>query len=57
LATINYCEVDELLAHIGIAVRRPTTLNFEVDMATVKKIAIAARLDPETVGSLIFPPM
>ena len=57
LATTNYCEVDELPAHIGIAVRHPTTLDFEVDMATVKKIAIAARLDPETAGSLIFPPM
>ena len=57
LATINYCEVDELLAHIGIAVRHPATLDFEVDMATVKRKAIAARLDPETVGSLIFPPM
>lgn len=57
LATINYCEVDELLAHIGVAVRHPASLDFEVGMATVKKIAIAARLDPETVGSLIFPPM
>lgn len=57
LATTNYCEVDELLAHIGLAVRHPATLDFEVDLATFEKIAIAARLDPETVGSLIFPPM
>ena len=57
LENANYCEVDELLAHIGIAVRHPATLDFEVDMATVEKIAIAARLDPETVKSLIFPPM
>ncbi len=57
LATINYCEVEELLAHIGIAVRHPATFDFEVDMATLEKIAIAARLDPKTVGSLVFPPM
>lgn len=57
LATINYCEVDELLAHIGISVRHPATFDFEVHMATLEKIAIAARLDPKTVGSLVFPPM
>ena len=57
LATINYCEVDELLAHIGISVRHPAAFDFEVDMATLEKIAIAARLDPKTVGSLVFPPM
>lgn len=57
LATINYCEVDELLAHIGIAVRHPATFDFEVDRLILEKIAIAARLDPKTVGSLVFPPM
>lgn len=39
LATINYQEVDELLAHIGISVRHPATFDFEVDMATLEKIA------------------
>jgi len=57
LATINYCEVAELLAHIGIAVRHPATFGFEVDRPTLEKIAIAARLDPKTVGSLVFPQM
>ncbi len=57
LATINYCEVDGLQAYIGIAVRHPASLDFEVGAIAAERIATAARLNPESVRSLIFAPM
>ena len=42
---------------IGIAVRHPASLDFEVGAIAAERIAIAARLDPEIVRSLVFPAM
>ena len=56
LAVTNHCEVDELLAHIGVDTRQAAMLDFdvEVDAATAAKISIAARIGSETVKSLCF---
>lgn len=56
LAVTNHCEVDELLAHIGVDTRQVAMLDFEVEVAaaTAEKISIAARVAAETVQSLTF---
>jgi hypothetical protein len=56
LAVANHCEVDELLAHIGVDTRQAAMLDFdvEVDANTADKISIAARVAAETVQSLTF---
>ncbi len=56
LAVTNHCEVDELLAHIGVDTRQAAMLDFdvEVDATTAEKISIAARVAAETVQSLAF---
>ena len=56
LAVTNHCEVDELLAHIGIETRQVAMMDFdvEVDATTAEKISIAARVAAETVQSLTF---
>ena len=56
LAVANHCEVDELLAHIGVDKRQVAMLDFdvEVDANTAEKISIAARVTVETVQSLAF---
>ncbi len=56
LAVMNYCEADELLAHIGVDKRQVANLDFEVEVAptTAAKISIAARVTAETVQSLTF---
>lgn len=56
LAVTNHCEVDELLAHIGVDTRQVAMLDFdvEVDATTAEKISIAARVAAETVQSLAF---
>ena len=56
LAVTNHCEVDELLAHIGVDTRQAAMLDFdvEVDANTAEKISIAARVTAETVQSLTF---
>ena len=56
LAVANHCEVDELLAHIGVDTRQVAMLDFEVEVAatTAEKISIAARVAAETVQSLTF---
>ena len=48
--------LDGLLAHIGVDTPQAAMLDFEVKLAmtTAEKISIAARVDPETVQSLIF---
>ena len=56
LAVTNHCEVDELLAHIGVDTRQVAMLDFEVEVAATiaEKISIAARVAAETVQSLTF---
>jgi len=56
LAVTNHCEVDELLAHIGVDTRQVAMLDFETKVAatTAEKISIAARVAAETVQSLTF---
>ena len=56
LAATNHCDVDELLAHIGVDARQAAMLDFEVEVAatTAEKISIAARVAAETVQSLAF---
>lgn len=56
LAVTNHCEVDELLAHIGVDTRQATMLDLdvEVDATTAEKISIVARVAAETVQSLTF---
>lgn len=56
LAITNHCEVDELLAHIGVDTRQAAMLDFDVEVAatTAERISIAARVTAETVQSLTF---
>jgi hypothetical protein len=56
LAVTNHCEVDKLLAHIGVDTRQVAMLDFEVQVAATiaEKISIAARVTAETVQSLTF---
>lgn len=54
LAASNYCEVVELLTHVGIEARHAATLDFEVGAVAAARISIAARVDPETVQSMTF---
>ena len=56
LAVANHCDVDELLAHIGVDPRTVAILDFyvEVAAANAEKISIAARVTAETVQSLTF---
>ena len=56
LAVTNHCEVDELLAHIGVDTRQVAMLDFEVELAATiaEKISFAARVAAETVQSLNF---
>lgn len=55
LATANYCEFGELLAHVGIDARYFVTLDFELETGAARSIAAAARVDVETVQALTFP--
>ena len=55
LAATNYCDLVELLAHVGIDSRHAVMLDFELDARAAERIAIAARVDPTIVRSLIFP--
>jgi hypothetical protein len=57
LAAANYCNDAELLAHIEIDTRHGAALDFNVEAADAEKIAIAARVDPDTVQSMTFTAM
>lgn len=56
LAVTNHCEVDELLAQIGVDTRQAAMRDFDVERAatTAEKISIAARFAAQTVQSLSF---
>lgn len=55
LAAANYCELDELLAHVEIDTRHAVTLDFELEATAAERIAVAARIDPAIVRSLTIP--
>ena len=55
LAASNYCEISELLAHVGLDSRYADTLDFELNAEAAGRIAAAARVSPALVQSLIFP--
>lgn len=53
LAASNYCEISELLAHVGLDSRYADTLDFELNAEAAGRIAAAARVSPALVQSLI----
>lgn len=55
LATANYCDLVDLLAHVGLDYRYAVSLDFGLEAGTAEKIALAARVTPELVQSLTFP--
>ena len=57
LAASNYSEPGELLAHVGLDCRHADTLDFELNAEAAERIAVAARVSPGLVQSLIFPAM
>ena len=57
LAAANYCDHAELLAHIEIDTTHGTALDFSIGATAAKKIASAARVNPDIVRSLTFPEM
>lgn len=55
LATANYCDFVDILAHIGLDYRYAVSLDFGLEAGAAEKIALAARVTPELIQSLAFP--
>jgi hypothetical protein len=55
LAIANYCDVVDLLAHVGVDYRYAVSLDFGLEAGAAEKIAMAARVTPELIQSLTFP--
>ena len=57
LAATNHCDLEDLLAHIGIPRRYAFKLDFGLEADTAERIATVARADPNRVLAMAFPKM
>jgi hypothetical protein len=57
MAASNYCEVADLLVHIGIDARYAAALDHGIDMQDADRISAAARIEPAFVQSMTFAAM